>query len=203
MRKGIDMAEIVIKGVALPPKGECLMISVLSNGSVAYKLGSETAEHRTTAQELPDHGRLGDLDKAELAYRECINTCIERDPTREEQYRDLEKAVIGTLKRTPTVIPASVKATKDSEITITAVHVDRLPEKEEMDPGKIYVADNLRVTAHLCCCGCGERVVLSIGPLGYKYSEEHEKPSLRPAIGNIGFPCESFYYIRDGKVVWC
>ena len=63
MRKGIDMAEILINRVALPPKGEHLMISVLSNGSVAYKLWSETAEHRTTAQELPPHGDLIDRDK--------------------------------------------------------------------------------------------------------------------------------------------
>ena len=85
--------------------------------------------------------------------------------------------------------------------TVTAVHVDRLPEKEEMERGKLYVADRLRATAHLCFCGCGERVVLAIDPTGYKYSEEHGKPSLRPAIGNIGLPCRSCYRIHDGRIV--
>ena len=32
--------------------------------------------------------------------------------------------------------------------TVTAVHVDRLPEKEEMERGKFYVADRLRAEHH-------------------------------------------------------
>ena len=94
-----------------------------------------------------------------------------------------------------------MEVTRCSNNEITAVHVDRLPEKEEMEQGKLYVADKLQATAHLCGCGCGERVVLAIGSTGYKYSEDHEKPSLRPAIGNIGLPCKSCYRIHDGRIV--
>ena len=44
---------------------------------------------------------------------------------------------------------------------IDAVHVRRLPEVFEQ--GNLYVADDPPVAGHLCCCGCGERIVLSIG----------------------------------------
>ena len=49
---------------------------------------------------------------------------------------------------------------------IDAVHVRRLPEVFEQ--GNLYVADDPPVAGHLCCCGCGERIVLSIGPLGWR-----------------------------------
>lgn len=87
--------------------------------------------------------------------------------------------------------------------TMTAVHVYRLPDEKEMEQGKVYIADDFQVTAHLCCCGCGERVVMSIDPLGWKYTEEDGKPTFSPSIGNFGFPCKSHYFIRKGEVVWC
>lgn len=85
--------------------------------------------------------------------------------------------------------------------TVTAVHVARLPDVDDMKQGTVYICDEFLVTSHLCFCGCGERVVLAIDPAGYKYSEEHGKPSLRPAIGNIGLPCGSCYRIHDGRIV--
>lgn len=83
---------------------------------------------------------------------------------------------------------------------IDAVHVRRLPEVFEQ--GNLYVADDPPVAGHLCCCGCGERIVLSIGPLGWKYTEKAGRPSLSPMIGNLGLPCDSRYAIRDGEVIW-
>ena len=87
--------------------------------------------------------------------------------------------------------------------TMKAVHVDKLPDDRDMDQGKLYIDDHHQLAAHLCCCGCGERVLMSIGPLGWKYSEEDGKPTFSPAIGGFGFPCRSNYFIRKGEVVWC
>lgn len=86
--------------------------------------------------------------------------------------------------------------------TMTAVHVHRLPEEKDMEPGKIYIADEFQVAAHFCCCGCGERILMSIDPLGWKYTEEEGKPTFSPSIGNFGLPCKSHYFIRKGEVVW-
>lgn len=94
-----------------------------------------------------------------------------------------------------------MEATRCSNNEITAVHVDRLPEKEEMEQGKLYVADKLQATAHLCGCGCGDRVVLAIDSTGWRYSENEGRPTLVPSIGNLGLPCKSCYRIHDGRIV--
>lgn len=87
--------------------------------------------------------------------------------------------------------------------TVTAVHVARLPDVDDMKQGTVYICDEFLVTSHLCCCGCGERVVMSIDPLGWRYGEKDGKPTFAPSIGNFCFPCKSHYFIRNGEVVWC
>ena len=49
------MADILIKGLALPKKGDSLMIYVFPSGNVDYKGFHEAETHRTTAIELPPH----------------------------------------------------------------------------------------------------------------------------------------------------
>jgi len=85
---------------------------------------------------------------------------------------------------------------------VVAVHVSKLLDKEQMEQGKVYVVDRYQTTSHLCCCGCGERIVMSIDSLGWKYSEKDNRPTFSPSIGGFGLPCKSQYSIRDGEVIW-
>ena len=58
--------------------------------------------------EIPDkHGRLIDADKMELDFKATVVNCIEKDPNRADQYKEAERLVLGILKRTHNVLPAS------------------------------------------------------------------------------------------------
>ena len=56
---------------------------------------------------LRPHGRLVDIDKMELNFKATVVNCIEKDPNRADQYKEAERLVLGILKRTHTVLPAS------------------------------------------------------------------------------------------------
>lgn len=72
----------------------------------------------------------------------------------------------------------------------------------ELEGGKIYVSTEFSTAAHLCCCGCGNKVVTPIGPTDWQITFEGDAASLYPSIGNWSFPCQSHYWIKRGKVVW-
>lgn len=55
--------DILIKNMTLPKKGNLLMVAIFSDGSVDWKRKDEMKTHRTTAIELPPHGRLIDADE--------------------------------------------------------------------------------------------------------------------------------------------
>ena len=67
------MADILIKGLALPKKGDSLMIYVFPSGTVDYKGFHEADTHKTTAIELPPHGRLIDADELPILYPSIKN----------------------------------------------------------------------------------------------------------------------------------
>lgn len=69
-------------------------------------------------------------------------------------------------------------------------------------PGIIYVSEAYRTAVHLCCCGCGRRVVTPLGPTDWRVSTSGTAVSLHPSIGNWNFPCQSHYWIANGSVVW-
>jgi hypothetical protein len=71
-----------------------------------------------------------------------------------------------------------------------------------LEPGVLYVSRKYRTAAHLCACGCGEKIRTQLGPLGWKFTSERSGPSLYPSIGNWQKPCRSHYFIRRGQVVW-
>ncbi|WP_431357905.1 DUF6527 family protein [Sphingomonas alba] len=77
--------------------------------------------------------------------------------------------------------------------------VERLPKV--LEPGIIYFSERFRVAAHLCACGCGERVITPIGNIDWSLDESSRGPSLYPSIGNWNLPCRSHYWIRDGRVI--
>jgi Family of unknown function (DUF6527) len=72
----------------------------------------------------------------------------------------------------------------------------------ELEPGVLYVSKKYRTAAHLCACGCGEKVRTQLGPLGWRLTKGRSGPTLYPSIGNWQKPCRSHYYITNGRVVW-
>jgi hypothetical protein len=72
----------------------------------------------------------------------------------------------------------------------------------QLEPGVLYVSEKYRTAAHLCACGCGEKVRTQLGDLGWCFSSGHSGPTLSPSIGNWQKPCRSHYFIRDGRVLW-
>ena len=71
-----------------------------------------------------------------------------------------------------------------------------------LEPGVLYVSEKYRTAAHLCACGCGEKIRTQLGPLGWKFTNQRQGPSLYPSIGNWQKPCRSHYFINRGLVVW-
>lgn len=72
----------------------------------------------------------------------------------------------------------------------------------QLEPAVLYVSEKYRTAAHLCACGCGEKVRTQLGDLGWHLTTGHHGPTLYPSIGNWQKPCRSHYFIRDGRVIW-
>lgn len=78
--------------------------------------------------------------------------------------------------------------------------VEFMPTK--LEPGVLYVSEKYRTAAHLCACGCGEKVRTQLGDLGWRFTKGRSGPTLYPSIGNWQKPCRSHYFIRDGRILW-
>jgi hypothetical protein len=64
------------------------------------------------------------------------------------------------------------------------------------------VSQRYSVAAHLCACGCGEKVVTPLSPAEWQVRVQGGLPSLHPSIGNWSMACRSHYWIRNGRIVW-
>jgi Family of unknown function (DUF6527) len=71
-----------------------------------------------------------------------------------------------------------------------------------LESGVLYVSEEYKIAMHLCACGCGSKVPVSLGPAGWTVTERNGRPTIRPSIGNGQLPCRSHYLISDGKVEW-
>ena len=82
----------------------------------------------------------------------------------------------------------------------------RLEEVEFMptalESGILYASQRYQTAAHMCACGCGEKVRTQLGKLGWRLTKGRNGPTLHPSIGNWQKPCRSHYYIRNGQVLW-
>jgi Family of unknown function (DUF6527) len=79
--------------------------------------------------------------------------------------------------------------------------VDFIPE--QLTEGVLYISRRYKTASHLCCCGCGLKVVTPINPAKWQLSElPGGTISLRPSIGNWGFPCRSHYWIDRNQIRW-
>jgi hypothetical protein len=73
---------------------------------------------------------------------------------------------------------------------------------EELREGVVYVSIRFATASHLCCCGCGSKVVTPLRPDDWKLIFDGKSISLYPSIGNWSFPCQSHYWIRRNTVQW-
>jgi hypothetical protein len=66
----------------------------------------------------------------------------------------------------------------------------------------VYVSIEYGTASHLCCCGCGEKVVTPITPTDWQIIFNGEAVSLHPSIGNWSFACRSHYWIKENRIIW-
>ena len=78
--------------------------------------------------------------------------------------------------------------------------VEQVPN--EPADGVLYVSMEFRTTVHLCCCGCGNVVVLPVRPSAWHLTYDGATISMSPSVGNWSFPCQSHYWICRGRIDW-
>lgn len=78
--------------------------------------------------------------------------------------------------------------------------VDFMPKV--LEPSIIYVSEKYGTAAHLCACGCGEKIRTPLGPAEWAVTVGLNGPSVWPSVGSWQRPCRSHYVIRDGEVRW-
>lgn len=83
---------------------------------------------------------------------------------------------------------------------VTFEFVEQMPP--ELRNNVIYASLRYRTTAHLCLCGCREKVVNPIRPHRWTLTYDGETISLHPSVGNSGIPCKSHYWISRNRVRW-
>ena len=71
-----------------------------------------------------------------------------------------------------------------------------------LEPGVLYVSMEYATTAHQCACGCGEKVVLPLHPTDWRLTFDGKAITMRPSVGNWGFPCRSHYLITNNQIQW-
>jgi len=79
-------------------------------------------------------------------------------------------------------------------------YVDFMPKT--LETGVLYISHKFRTASHLCCCGCGTKVVTPLRETEYRLGKKRGKVSLYPSIGNWNYPCQSHYWIRENQVLW-
>jgi hypothetical protein len=72
----------------------------------------------------------------------------------------------------------------------------------ELSGGILYIAKRFNTASHLCCCGCGSRVVTPLNAAKWRLIEHRGTVSLRPSIGNWSLPCRSHYWIESNRIRW-
>ena len=109
------MADLLIKGMNLPKEDRVALIAVFSSGDVKY-IDRETFNSfylPQKAQELPPHGRLGDIDKM---IAECREKPFPVYISSSEELADVLEEYVNLDKIGHTVIvPASEETDKDCE----------------------------------------------------------------------------------------
>lgn len=72
----------------------------------------------------------------------------------------------------------------------------------EPQSGVLYISRKYQTATHLCCCGCGSKVVTPLNPSGWRLSVAGEAVTLYPSIGSWSLPCKSHYWITGNRIQW-
>lgn len=83
--------------------------------------------------------------------------------------------------------------------TIRPEFVTQFPAVFEQ--GVLYISEEFETVGHLCCCGCGEKVITPLNPAKWSLRKEGGAVSLSPSIGNWNYACKSHYLITRNKVI--
>lgn len=84
--------------------------------------------------------------------------------------------------------------------SLTHEFVDSFPVT--LQEGTVYISMKYRSAAHLCACGCRNKVVTPIRPARWHLYFNGDAISLWPSIGNWQFPCQSHYWIDLNQIRW-
>lgn len=78
-------------------------------------------------------------------------------------------------------------------------YVEAIPR--DLTEGVLYVSRRFGTASHLCCCGCGTKIVTPLRPTEFELVDEGGAVSLYPSVGNWNHPCQSHYWIRRNVVI--
>ena len=79
-------------------------------------------------------------------------------------------------------------------------HVRTMPA--QLAPGILYVSEEFETAAHLCACGCGDKIRTPLGPTEWQFTADTDGPSLFPSVGNWQRACQSHYWVDRGQIKW-
>ena len=79
-------------------------------------------------------------------------------------------------------------------------YVEFIPK--DLDEGILYISTRFRTASHLCCCGCGSKVVTPLNPAKWRLVDHNSTVSLSPSIGLGALPCRAHYWIRRSRIDW-
>lgn len=85
-------------------------------------------------------------------------------------------------------------------MNIELKHIKYIPS--DLKFGILYVSHEYQVAAHLCPCGCSNKIVTPLGINEWEFSQINGKPCLYPSIGNWQLPCRSHYWVAEGEILW-
>ena len=86
-------------------------------------------------------------------------------------------------------------------MVLKPVFVETIPQLSEMEERTLYVSMRFATLSHLCPCGCGRLVDVTLDPATRSLTYDGEYLTLRPSIG-VKFPCRSHYSIIRNAVMW-
>src|SRR5437879_4452263 len=79
-------------------------------------------------------------------------------------------------------------------------YVDQLPDR--LTEGILYICEEFSLTAHKCCCGCGEDVFNKLAPVKWQLLKMPDATvTMTPSIGNWNYDCQSHYWIERNRVI--
>lgn len=71
-----------------------------------------------------------------------------------------------------------------------------------MEHGILYISVQYKSMGHLCCCGCGKKVVTPLSPTGWRMTFDGQTVSVAPSVGSWNLDCKSHYWIAGNHVKW-